>query len=338
MRWGHFGLLLLIALGAFACGDDAEDADSSEPFTVVTFNTGTTPAIARNNTPDMGYTAVEADLSDQYYGDGLAWTEAIDAVQSFLAATSPDIIAFQEIFDPNECPSIPPTAYPGFVCETWQPGDPTVAQMVLGPDYVVATHLGKTDKCLAVKKSFGRIVGCTEDYCPDGLDGFEVPGCGSGSRVGRAVIERPSGERITVVSYHGTSGLSGDDVDCRLRQIDQIFVDFGDGQPAANGTVNLILGDFNTDPGRAFNIDPSAARWQDFVGAGLPFHFISAVGFDAPGSYGGVLDIDHIISDTFDGNVTYPGITAGTQDVWSIPYFDHRPVVGVVSRSERVSR
>lgn len=292
---------------------------------MVTFNTGTTPGLAHNDGDAYGQD--EADISDQHYGNGLAWMESIASAASFLDTLQPDIITFQEIFHPGECAQIPVEFHPGFICETWQGGDPTVAQMILGDGYQIACHLEKPDKCAAVKKSFGSFPGCDGDLCLDFLDGVQINNCGGGSRVGRGLIELADGGELTLVSYHGTSGLLPDDWNCRIAQIDQIFVDF-DGEPAANGERNLIAGDLNTDPYRAI-IDLSATRWLNFVGEDMPFWFISDAGQNATPTYNG-FNIDHVISDTFTGSCVAPGITAGEPAVHPNVYFDHTPVVCTV--------
>lgn len=299
-------------------------------FTVVTFNTGTTPGLAHGSDGDA-YGQDQADLSDEHYGNGLAWQVHVDQTAAFFAELQPDIVAFQELFHSPDCLTIPPAAHPGFVCETWQPGDPTVVEQIMGPGYQIACHLGRPDKCVAVRQRFGRIVGCDEDLCLDGLDGVPIPDCGGGSRVGRGVIEQPDGEPLTVVSLHGTSGLLPEDWICREQQIEQIFVDF-DGQPAVNGRRNLVLGDLNTDPYRAV-IDPSAARWLDFVGPDRDFWFISEAGPMATPTYNGLFNIDHVISDHFMGRAEciVPGITPGEDPVLNSVYFDHRPIICTVT-------
>ena len=296
-------------------------------FTVVTFNTGTTDGLPHDSDGD-GYGEDQAQTSNDFYGDGLAWLEAVFAAQAWLADTQPDIIAFQEIFYSEECAQIPPEQHPGFVCSTWMPGDPTVAALILGEGYQIACHQGKDDKCVAVRLEFGSFVGCEDTLCMDFLDGAQIQDCGGGSRVGRGRIELASGEdTITVVSVHGTSGISPEDSQCRIQQIDQIFVDL-DGEPAANGTRNIILGDLNTDPYRVPElIDPSVERWLDFVdqlGGDKDFWWVSEAGEDAPPSYTGGLNIDHIISDSFDGPCQIAGVQ-GVPAVYPNVYFDHKP-------------
>jgi len=320
-------LLFALALEAAACGGDDADTDPPLSFVAVTFNTGTTEGMSHDAPPDDGYTSQHALYSDQYYGDGLAWIPAVEATRAFLAEVDPEIVVFQEIFHAEECGDIPAEARTDFICETWQPGDPTVANQVLGPGWQVACHLGKNDKCAAVKRSFGSFRGCDADFCLEGLDGFRVETCGNGSRVGRGVIDLVSGGTFTLINFHGTSGMGDSDEQCRKKQVEQVFVDFGDGAPAASGERNLVLGDLNTDPGRMTGWDPSAVRWNDFVGPGQAFHWITEVGEDALRTYGEMYSIDHVVSDSFSGSCWHAGVTEGHPNVIEAMYFDHRPAV-----------
>ena len=296
----------------------------------VTFNTGTTPSLDHDGDTSDGYTSVQAGWSDQFYGDGLAWVPAIDAAAAFFGALEPDVVAFQEIFLSDDCAGVPLENRAGFVCETWQPGDPTVAQLVLGSDYQIACNLGRPDKCLAVRKSFGSLRGCTGDFCLDGLDGVPVAGCGGGSRVGRGVVDLVGGGTLTLVNVHGTSGFSADDQDCRIAQYEQVFVDF-DGEPAANGQTNLVLADLNVDPARLLGIDASADRLNElvpFLGGG-DFEYVSEVGPAATPTFLGIANIDHVVSDVLTGSCVAPGV-GGEPPVLASVYFDHVPIVCTV--------
>lgn len=324
-HWSYLGVLLLVIV---SCGeDDGETSgNANESFVVVTFNVGTTEGLPHDDPPEDGYSSSEAAISDEWYGNGLAWLPAVDATRSFFEEVQPDIVAFQEVFYSEDCADIPSAQHLGFVCESWSEGEPTVARVVLGEGYQVACHRGKPDKCAAVKRSFGRFRGCDTDFCLEGLTGSSVEGCGSGARVARGVIDRTDGSSLTIVSVHGTSGITSEDQSCRVQQVDQVFVDSGDGEPGANGSSNLVLGDFNTDPEVLASTDASADRWNDFVGAGARFSFISEVGPDAPRAYLGALDIDHVVSDSLSGSCWYAGVD-GRPSVFEGVYFDHVPVV-----------
>lgn len=302
------------------CGGDPPAPD----LVVVTFNTGTSPDMGHDTGPDDGYTQREADISDEHYGDGLAWLPAVEASRAFFARLQPDVVVFQEIFHPADCAAIPVELHAGFYCEGYGDGDPTVAQAILGPGYQVACHPGKADKCAAVRREVGSFRGCDADLCLDGLDGAEVEGCGSGSRIGRGVIDLVDGGAITAVNVHGSSGLTASDTACRVAQFDQVFVDL-DGAPAASGEVNLVMGDLNTDPVRFAGFDDSAARFADLAAA--RFEFISDIGEDAEPSYQGLVNIDHVLSDSFTGSCRVPGLPEGGPPVTDILYFDHKPIV-----------
>ncbi len=325
-------LSLTAGIGVFCYGADDDNSTLKDgSFVVMTFNTGTTPRLAHDDPPDDGYTTKHAQISDAWYGNGLAWNAAIRATRIFIEKTDADIIAFQELFYPEDCPAIPAEARTGFICQSWKPGDPSVARMILSQHYQIAYHPGKPNKCVAVHERFGTIRGYNGDGSLTWLEGHPLKDCGSGSRVARMIVDRANGETLTVVSIHGTSGARAADQQCRVRQFEQIFVDFGDGAPAANGKQNLILGDFNTDPGRAVSIDQSAKRLRDFVGEGKAFRFLSRVGDEAPRSYQRFADIDHIVSDVFTGRCRYPGVD-GEPAVFQGRYFDHVPVVCTVSK------
>ncbi len=315
-----------MSLLACACSSAPAPIPEKPTITVITFNTGTSGGAAVPGAPGT-YGPVEAELADTYYGNGLAWLRAIEDTRVFFENVDADIVAFQEIFFSGECADIPPEASDGFVCETWKKGDPTVAQTVLDAGWQVACHLGKTDKCLAVNRRLGTLRGCAGDLCLDGLEGAVVPGCGGGgSRVGRGVIDLETGGTLTVVSVHGTSGVEQADQDCRVKQFEQVFVDLGDGEPAANGTNNLIMGDLNTDPARMLDFDESAQLFMSYVGDDKRFHFVSDVGQDVPPTYV-LFNIDHVASDTLAGACVYPGLTEGHAPVTEFRYFDHKPVV-----------
>jgi hypothetical protein len=139
------------------------------------------------------------------------------------------------------------------------------------------------------------------------------------------VVDLAGGEgEFSVVTLHGSSGLTADDDACRVAQFDQAFVDLGDGAPGANGERNLVLGDLNTDPGRYPGIDASAARWNEHITGRFGMH--TELGPDVEPTYGGLTNIDHVASDSFIGECVHPGLS-GIDVVLDAVYFDHLPVV-----------
>jgi hypothetical protein len=318
------GALALVVLSG--CGAEDDEATRGPALVAATFNTGTTEGMGHDALPDDGYRLVHAKLSDQYYGDGLAWQAVVDDTRAWFQANPIDVVGFQEIFHSADCESLPPEAKPGFVCETWKPGDPTVAQVIVGEGWQVACHQGHADKCLAVRRAFGSIRGCAADLCLDGLAGAAIAGCGKGARIGRAVIDLAQGGELTVVNVHGSSGLAQEDQDCRAQQFSLVFVDLGDGSPAANGARNLVLGDFNTDPARMADFDESAALLDAQAGPGKRFRFHTPVGQEATATYG-LFNIDHVLSDAFAGSCWVAGVSDGRPKVSETQYFDHKPHV-----------
>ncbi|MBM4371701.1 MAG: hypothetical protein FJ098_08610 [Deltaproteobacteria bacterium] len=312
-----------------ADGDRGAGPDTSPPpprLRVITFNTGTSlkPPDGEEN---RGYGPEQWAACDTWYGNGLSWIPLVEDAAAWMDGAEPDIVAFQEIFWPGDCPGIPEEHHPGFVCEGWAPGDLTVAERVLGEEWQVACHPGKPDKCLGVNRRAGSLRGCAEDFCLEGLEGFPVEDCGKGARIARGVVDLTGSGVLTVVSVHGSSGFSVEDGDCRARQFEQIFVDLGDGEPAANGEWNLILGDFNVDPVIMAGLDAGADVLNAHVGAGLPFGYVTEEGPSAPATYAGYVRIDHVISDVFGGACWHSGISAGHDPVTPATAFDHHPAV-----------
>ncbi len=294
------------------------------PFVAVTFNTGTGgSAPAEGN---FGYNDDQAFFNDEYYGNGIAWVPFVEMTHDWFAQVDPDVVVFQEIFWPGDCADMPLEAAIGFVCEEWQDGDSTVMERLLGSDYQYMCNLGHPDKCAAVHKRFGTFGGCDSAVCLEGMDGSQIEGCGHGARIGRATINLTGGGTLTLVNIHGSSGLTEEDAACRVKQFEQVFVDLGDGEPGANGLVNLVMGDLNTDPGRLADADASAARFNDFVGEGKAFRYLTKVGMDAPPTYG-VLNIDHVVSDSLTGSCWHPTVDAGHGPVMEAFFFDHLPAV-----------
>jgi len=294
----------------------------------VTFNTG-----MHDQNPNDSFSGSNAKIVETYYGSGLSYNAAIVDTSKWFSTLDADVVGLQEIFDPAECAGVPLDKRSGFVCETWKPGDPTVAQSVLGAGYQIACHPGHHDICLGVKLTFGKFQGCTGALCLDGLTGGAHT-CGVGARVARGVIDLAGGGTLTAVSVHASSGSKTENFDCRTKQFDQIFVDL-DGAPAANGQRNIILGDFNTDPGRLTAIDASAKALANRVGTGKSFHFVTDVGPSVTPTYQSPLvpllpvgfNIDHVVSDKLDGSCWTAGLTSGHPPVSSTEYFDHKPGV-----------
>ena len=351
-------LLVLFALG---CGEGAADsADSADagaqaldaapdarptpadgggpadagparprPVRVMTFNGGTTDGLPHGRAPDDGYDGALAAIADEHYENSLSWNPAEAALTAWIAAQRIDVAVFQEIFHDPWCADIPVDPDLDFVCRGWTPERPWQIQRLFGPGYQVACAPGQPDNCLAVRTAFATLRGCPLDApCPEGLEGAGPPsGCSRGARVGRAVLDLAAGGTWTVVNVHGTSGFGVDDAACRVDQFRQIFADRGDGQPAANGPVNLVMGDFNTDPVFFADNDPSAAELTALVDA-YGFEFLSPTARDAPATYEGIpVRIDHVIADALTGECVIAGGTAGEPPVMDAVYWDHRPVV-----------
>jgi len=132
---------------------------------------------------------------------------------------------------------------------------------------------------------------------------------------------------LVLVNAHTTAGMTEADQACRAKQIDQIFLDGGDGEPLANGSVNLVLGDMNTDPFLFAGADSSANAWNKYVGPGKPFHYISTNSPNGPATHVTSMRLDHVVSDVLTGDCVVPGGSPGQPLIMKTTFFDHRPVL-----------
>ncbi|MFN2328798.1 MAG: endonuclease/exonuclease/phosphatase family protein [Chromatocurvus sp.] len=321
-------LLLLLALLLVACQSSPPmmPAPAGSPgfdaLRVVTFNTGSGKSVDRLRDANAGYGPAQAQIADRWYGNGLAWPAVIRDVRTFLDKVDADIVGLQEVFYSGHCPDIPPPAREGFVCETWQQGDATVAQRILGADYQLACHTGKPDKCLAVHRRLGSIAGCEDALCLQGMEGLDDDGCGAGNRVAAATVQLVEGGSLRVVHAHGTSGLTRADARCRLGQIEAIA-----GEGGAAPEFGLILGDFNTDPGRVTWLDPAARALRQFAQPPGNYRFMTNVGLFARPTFLSFLNIDHVLAAGMSGDCWYAGRTPETSPVTELVYLDHTAVV-----------
>lgn len=327
--------LPLLALLGTACTPDDTPPPAEAPLTVLTFNTGTSTGLRHDaDDPDDGYSSATAQLVDAHYGNAMAWRPAEEAVTAWLATVQPDVVGFQEIGSDAVCDTLPDTFDPAahdLLCDPPDPSGRTQPQRVLGEGHQVACHPGKPDKCLGVRTAFATIRGCDDDLCLEGLEGREVPGCGSGARVAAATLDRPDGTALRVVHIHGSSGISVDEAACRVAQLEAVFDGTDDAPPlVGDGTLPvLVLGDLNTDPTRFAATDASARYLLDLVDD-TPFAFHTDISEDGPRPYAGLASIDHVLSDHLEGDCTAVGLDPDGPEgdpFGGFTFFDHRPIL-----------
>ncbi len=322
------GLLSLLPLLLIACQSmpSGVSAPAGSPrldaLRVVTLNAGSGKSVDRLRNDNAGFGPAQAKVADRWYGNGLAWPAVMRDVRAFLDDVDADIVGLQEVFHSDHCADIPLSARKGFVCETWQPGDPTVVQRILGEAYQVACHPGKPDKCLAVHRRLGHIAGCEDAFCPRGLEGLDDAPCGAGNRVAAATVRLVQGGVLRVVHVHGTSGLTRADTRCRLGQVEAIFAEGG----AAPG-FGVVLGDFNTDPGRVTWLDPAARALREHARPPGRYRFMTDIGLLVRPTFLSFLNIDHVLAAGMAGDCWYAGRTPKTSPVSDLVYLDHTAVV-----------
>jgi hypothetical protein len=312
---------------------EVEPAQALE-FRVMTFNTGTSSQSLHDNDEKEGegdgYTSTQAAYIDEHLGNSLAWVPAEDALTAWLAMHRPEIVAFQEMMYDPWCEEVPaPPAGLGLVCEGYVPGGPWTVERLLGPDYQVASTIDQEDNWVGIRRDFGRFKDCPEEGpCIGGVFGLGLPGeCNGRPRVSSIEIVLADGRELVLVNVHATSGMTTQDMECRALQFDQVFKDQGDGHPAAHGAVNLVMGDMNTDPFLLAAGDPSAAKWNQYVGPGKAFHYISSDSAAGPATHVTTMHIDHVVSDAITGSCIVPGESPNLPPIMETTFFDHRPVL-----------
>jgi hypothetical protein len=302
-------------------------------FTVMTFNTGTTNNILHGRDEEAGegdgYTDAHAAENAAKYSNNLAWNPAEQALAQFIAERKPAIVAFQELYYDPWCADIEVDPQFDFVCNEYEADGPLQIERLLGDDYSVACAGGHPDNCVGVLKQFGFLPECGgAGPCLEGLAGMAPPsGCTSGARVGTALVELNDGRQLAVVNAHTVAGMTTENMACRKEHFQQIFEDRGDGNPAAFGPANLIMGDMNTDPFLLAGADPSATYLASKVGPGKAFHFVSSDSQVGPDTHATPMKLDHVISDALVGSCVVAGVSEGTALPMETSYWDHRPVV-----------
>jgi len=330
-----------------AIEEAAEDAPGEtvapRTFTLVTFNTGTTDNLSHAGDPD-GYTDAMAGIEASFYGNNLAWMKAQQALRTMLETLQPDVLAFQELYYDGLCtddcagaqasdPALFASACQGteWACGTWTEDAPITVRRILPDGYAVACAPGHPDNCVAVRKAFGTLKDCDDGPCIDGLDGRPPQnGCTGGARVATAVVQVTDGPEIAVVDVHTVAGTNQD---CRKAQFQQVFEDRGDGKPAAFCAHNIVAGDMNIDP-FLMQYDVSVDYWNQHVGEGRPFHYLSSSSQEGPDTHPwSFMKLDHVVSDSLQGSCVVLGVTEGTAAPLSegSTYFDHRPVLCTVT-------
>lgn len=327
LRFRFYATLALMPLVA-ACQSTyspvaaPEHTPEIDQLRVVSLNTGSGKTVKVPAEDNAGFGPEQAETADHWYGNGLAWPSVMQDLQAFFKQVDADIVGLQEIFYSGHCPDIPKSAHQGFVCENWQAGDRTVAELILGDAYQIACHPGRPDKCLAVHRRLGQFDNCDQNFCPEGLTSLDDGLCGTGGRAAGAKVHLKAGGTLSLVHIHATSGVSLRDARCRSQQIKAAFT-----SETTAPEFGLVLGDFNTDPGRLTWIDPAARTLARQARPPSHYRFISDVGFFTQPTFLSFLNIDHVLAAGMEGECWYPGRTPEEPAVSTYTYLDHTAIV-----------
>ena len=270
-------------------------------------------------------------LGCRRYRNNLCYSDVEERIAHNIARLRPDVIALQEITDPDQCMEFIETD-PKKVCYEYQNKVPFYqVRRLIGPDYTIACDSRNHYECIAVHVDIGTIEGCAlGELCREGATtDIPAPGCDTGFTVSK-VIAILDGVRVGIVNAHPQST----NVKCREWALRQIFEEVDGRPPLASERYNLLLGDFNIDPFR--DDDTSIRLWNKYVGMpgeGKAYWYHSGPAERMPPYPTSFLfykkrTVDHVVSNFAIGTCVTLGETPGTIRLDGGRGMDHRAVFG----------
>jgi hypothetical protein len=271
-------------------------------------------------------------LDCEDYAYNLCEVDVEARIREQIAALRPDVVALQEVLADWQCDDIDEDDRNRTCHADARSDEPSQVRRLLGPDYDVTCDGRNGYECYGVHTAFGAIDECASGDCvaqtPDVVDdcdpGFSV------SAVDVTVAGGDTGERgasddarFTLVNGHPASGW---ETECRAAQMEQAFA-------LADGPA-LIGGDMNLDPWR--DVDESVLVWDEHVGEGRRFHYLSGPAEATPPrptnvSVIGESVLDHVVSDAFVGDCSTLGEAPGTTRLDGGAGMDHRAIFCALS-------
>ncbi len=257
------------------------------------------------------------------------------AITSSVRAHAPDVVALQEVSTAVQCAALTETD-PAKVCHPSRTAvDPDQARRVLGPDFTIVCNARNSFECVAVRTSFGSIVGCSDGaICLRGArTSPAAPGCSDGFTVSSVVVTPRRGDAFTIVNGHPPSGPTAASIACREEQVRRIFEDVGGDSALVARERSLITGDFNLDP--YADDEASVVTFRRHVGelgSGKRFRYHSGIAeHDPPYKTGFTIAtarvLDHVASDFLAGTCTTLGEAPGTTRLDGGTGTDHRALL-----------
>jgi len=265
------------------------------------------------------------DLKCRKYLNNLCLTKVEAQTKKQINFLSPDIVAFQEILSPGQCPDRDVNSQ--YACSDTS-GLPQIRRL-LGSDYSIVCDNRNQFECMGVHRRFGKFAICTEGgMCRTPRTDTPNPECDNGFTVSVATVETWSGEKFDLVNAH----LQSTSKSCRITMLKQLFIGNNAMPPLIQEDKVLIVGDFNFDPWRA--TDESAAFWRNLLAAGWhgrSFKYHSGIAENNPPRktshflwWGKTVDI--VLSNFLEGVCVTLGETPGTKRLDGGHGMDHRAI------------
>lgn len=284
-------LSALVALGACAPAPEALS------FTLLDANVGSADPACEGYEGKLCLTAVEEHLAAR------------------IASLAPDIVVLQEVVGRHQCGVVDDDT-PGFVCHRERTTvEPSQARRLVGEGYDISCTARHGFECVAVKRSFGSLAGCTaEGACDAAETAPVVEGCDPSFSVSGVNVELRSGGRLRVVNAHADEADEG----CRAAQVRQVFA-------LAGPDPTLVAGSLQLDP--FANDDESVRAFLEHVGDNELFGYHSGPAEHEPpyptkADGGGTLD--HVLSDFAEGACVTLGAAPRSEPLAPDDGTDHR--------------
>ncbi len=260
----------------------------------------------------------------------LCYSATEERIAAAIALLDPDVISLQETVSVAQCAAMSESDAAKTCFAAHTAGVKAQVRRLVGDAYTVACDTRSHYECIAVKRSWGAIVGCGDGELCIASAVSETASPGAGCDVGFSVaaytIEPAGGRAFRLVDLHPPSGNA---VACRVDALTKVF----DGTTAlARGPRSLLSGDFNLDP--FAGTDASDDYLRSKVGAGHAFRFHSGEAEHRPAYLTAVYDwplgsftYDHVISNFASGTCATLGQATATERLDGGAGTDHRALL-----------
>ena len=263
----------------------------------------------------------------------LCYKDVEERIAKNIQHLSPDIIVLQEVLAPWQCTGINEKNKKNKVCSEEQI-IPQVRRLV-GEGYTIACNSRNQFECIAVKTSFGEILGCPEgEICNNARTTPEIEGCDNGFNISAVTIKsNVNSIMFDMLNFHPQST----NAICRAKMISMALYGNETTKSLIESENVILLGDFNFDPWR--DKDESVVLWNKFMKEGInnsQLEYHSGVTETNPPYFTSFLfykprTLDFVVSNFANGACHVLGESPNTIRLDGGKGMDHRALFGVLT-------